>query len=101
MHLRFSVLRGSKGRDVIGFPQPEHFQSPSNFGRSPGMEGCAPSMSAGGGGSLAMPASSGISGASAPPENSSGSGAGASAPDPPFFFFIKQSRQVRPASLRG
>lgn len=64
MHFRLLVSRGVKGSDEMPPPQPEHCQLPGIFGRSV-LDGAAivakPSSCAG---SLARPASKGMSGTS-------------------------------------
>ena len=83
-------------------PQPAHSQLPVKRGFSPETGTALPPKSSKGAGSLATSAKSGMSGASVARSPISGV---VDLLSPlllfPLLLFIKQARQVRPASLRG
>ncbi len=92
------MLRGLKGREVIDPPQVVHCQSPVNFGFSPWVTGMV-SMPAKGSssiGSLARPASSGMSSGTSGAVTVSGVEWAVL-----LFCLLQQARQVSPVSLLG
>jgi len=99
IHFKLLVSLGSKGKEEMLPPQPAHCQSPANLSFSPGLTGTAPAKpsSSNGIGSLANPASSGIS------KGISSAGVAISGVDVvvEFFFLLQQALQVRPVSLLG
>ena len=98
------MSRGWKGSEVMAAPQPAHSQLPVKRGFSPETGMALPPKSSLGAGSPATSAKSGMSGASVAKSPISEAAALLPLLLPlllPPLFFIKQLRQVRPASLRG